>query len=491
MSQMSAQSSTPPPLHLSMTLPGSASLGAFQAGAVAALAVVINAVRSSGRAVHLDAIGGSSAGAIVSMLFTHCLLTGRDAPTLLRDAWVDEVNVALLRSGGTGSPLAFDDLRSRLERFLADTDAHPERVHEPLDRAVSIHVSLTSLLGLTVPVETGEGRTDTIDYADWIAYELEPGSGHDDLRRPEGRSLIDAVLVSASHPGAFPPRTFDRSPDRELYEALGVRDLPDDMNLWYTDGGLVESHPVGRVVRAASERAGSGEVTRLHLVVDPRSSGPSGADAWASSRSDQGWLDGVRRSLSILPTQALHDDLREIAETNRRLDLLDDLLQTLEDRLDADIDTELREQLTDMADLTGKERIEVETISPLLLVDGSDEGATDLLAGDFIGAFGGFLDRRIRRNDFALGWACTTRWVEHSLGRYGVDDETCAAVCEALDAAAEDDWSEARLESDGVRQLDRVGQWQLFLLALQTGRVIAARALPSPADAARRVRRKR
>jgi predicted acylesterase/phospholipase RssA len=485
---MNTSHDPPGPLHISMTLPGSASLGAFQAGAVAALSVVVNTLRRAGRPVHLDAIGGSSAGAIVSMLLTHCLLTGRDAPALLRDAWVDEVNVKLLRSGGHESPLAFDDLRTRMEDFLGDLEAHPENVHEPLERGVSVHVSLTSLLGLTVPVSTGEGETDTIDYADWISYDLEPGGDFDDLAEPAGRSLLDAVLVSASHPGAFPPRTFDRSPDRELYEALGVRKLPEDMNLWYTDGGLVESKPVGRVVRAARNRDDDEESTRLHLVVDPRSSGPSGADEWASSESDLGWLDGVQRSLSILPTQALHDDLREIAETNARLDRLHEVIEVLQDRLGAELDDDLLEQLAEMADLRGKQRIGVEMITPLLLADDDEQGVTDLLAGDFIGAFGGFLDRRIRRNDFALGWACTTRWVGERLGRYGADDDVCDDVLSALDEEAMDDWADARLSADGIGQLDRVGQWQLFLLAVRTGRVLASKALPSPARAFDRFR---
>lgn len=57
------------PLGLTLTLPGSASLGTFQAGALAALAVVIDESRRQGRPVRLDAIGGASAGSIVMLLF--------------------------------------------------------------------------------------------------------------------------------------------------------------------------------------------------------------------------------------------------------------------------------------------------------------------------------------------------------------------------------------------------------------------------------------
>ncbi len=53
------------PLRLSLTLPGSASLGAYQAGAMGALGETFHELRRQGRQVHVDAIGGASAGAIV------------------------------------------------------------------------------------------------------------------------------------------------------------------------------------------------------------------------------------------------------------------------------------------------------------------------------------------------------------------------------------------------------------------------------------------
>jgi predicted acylesterase/phospholipase RssA len=462
-----------------MTLPGSASLGAFQAGAVAAFAVVVDELRRTGRRVHLDAVGGSSAGAIVAMLFTHCLLTGRDAPSLLRDAWVDEVDAELLRAGGAGAPLAFDDLRTKIEDFLADRRRHPERVHDPLDSGVTVQVSLTSLLGFDVPVDVAGTRTRTLDYADWVGYELEPGRGHRDLVEPAGTSLLDAVLASASHPGAFAPRTFDRSADRDRYTRRGIDVLPDDMRLWYTDGGLVESEPVGRIVRAARRRAGADPSTRLHVVVDPRSSGPSGDTEWADSSSERSWLDGVRRSLSILPTQALHDDIRAIASTNRRLEALDEAVDRLVPQPDdAERRTTVRDELARVADLEGKEHVDVQMITPLLLARDSDDGVSDLLAGDFVGAFGGFLDRRLRRNDYVLGWASTRAWTDGALERYGVDGDDRSAVLAALDDAIPADWEDARLTGDGAGQLDRTGRWQLLLLALQAGRVLAGEALP-------------
>ena len=300
------------PIRITLTLPGAASLGAYQAGATAALAVVIRELRRRGHDVHVDGVGGSSAGSIVGLLASHCLLVGRDTARFLREAWVDEVDARLLRSGGTDRPLAFDDLYDRLDDFLHDTDAHPYGVVEPLEQSIDLQVGLTSLLGFHVPVEDHHGTIPTLTFADWTTFELEPDHDPSALLRPAGSGPIDAVLSSAAHPVAFVPTRLDRNGDRSTYDERGIEDLPDDARLWYTDGGLVESSPVGRVVTEARRRWGPDDGTRLHLVVDPRSSGPSGDDIWRDADTEKSWMQGLRRAVSIVPTQALHDDIRRI-----------------------------------------------------------------------------------------------------------------------------------------------------------------------------------
>ncbi|MGE0726403.1 MAG: patatin-like phospholipase family protein [Acidimicrobiia bacterium] len=458
------------PIRLSLTLPGSASLGAYQAGAVSALAVTVNALRQRGRPVRLDAIGGASAGSIVALLFTHCLLTGRDAPAMLGRAWIDEVDIGLLRSGGGHSPLAFDDLRERMVHFLADEDRHPRRVHPPLDAPVTLQVSLTDLLGRSRAVEIGTGPTELLSYADWLEFELRPD--HDAAALTDGGastegaapSVLDAVLASASHPGAFPPVLVD-----------GDR--------WCTDGGLVESRPVQRVVAAAQRRAGRSRATRLHLVVDPRSSGPTGGQGWEDPAADKGWIDGLRRALSILPTQALHDDLRDVLDVNRRLERLDELVDRLAPTVhDEPSRQSLRDDIASVAGLDGCERIDVDVINPLLVGRRreGETGVADLLAGDFIGAFGGFLQRDIRANDFNLGWRCTEAWIGRGLGSHRVAPADVDAVRAEVAAARPFDPAPGDLPAEGIEQLGALGRWRLALLALQFGRVLTQQALRPP-----------
>lgn len=462
------------PLRVSLTLPGSASLGAFQAGAMAAVAVMITTLRDRGHTVHVDAIGGSSAGSIVSALFAYSLLTGTDAPALLRRAWVEEADAELLRGGARGAPLGFDGLRSEIADFLDDSEEHPTDQHSRLEQALTLQVGLTSLLGFTVELDTLGDYGSTLTYADWAEFELGPGLDVEALFAPEGGSVVDAILASAAHPATFAPTELDRSDSRDEFEEKGITNFPEHGRLWYTDGGLVESKPVGRVIRAAHARGGHNpRDRRLHLVVDPRSSGPSAHQPWGERPEDPSWLDGLSRSISIVPTQALHDDIRRVVSINEKLVRLDEICER---RADDDDDRKaLRDELADAFGLAGKERVDIEMISPLLLTD-DDKEISDLLAGDIIGAFGGFLSRRIRTSDFRLGWKCTVAWVEQDLHDNGCTAEDVKAVLDALDDTEDSD--DVLLEGDSTDELGTRERWQLTVIAANAGLSLAREAIP-------------
>src|SRR6056297_2972856 len=417
------------------------------------------------------------------MLFGHCLLNGRDTPLMLRSAWVDNVDMFMLRSHGSGAPLEMDRLRENLVDMIDDTEDHPCDVHDPLPSPVDLEVGLTSLLGFTVPVTAHAGEVSSLTYADWARFTLRPGGGRAEVVEAPGSSLLDAVLASAAHPLAFEPSLLDRQGDREVHEQRGIDNLPDSSALWFTDGGLVESRPVGRIVAAARRRAGQASGRRVHVIVDPRSSGPSGDAKWADASATRSWLDGLRRAISVGPTQALHDDIRTVADTNRRLAALDAAIDQLADETDGGLDderrAELRERFARIADLEGKEHVDIEMISPLPQSD-STEGVTDLLAGDFIGAFGGFLEQSIRRSDYALGWSSTQTWIaQGGLARCGLGEAEITAALHAVATHEFADDGDTVVDGDGIDQLDTTGRWRLALLAGHVARVVFAKAMPS------------
>lgn len=484
-----------PALRLSFTLPGSASLGAFQAGAMAALSEAIEALRSGGRPVRVDAVGGASAGSIVALFFAHGLTEGLDIPELLHQAWVEKIDVGQLAPDRSDTPLGFAELTTEIESFLRQ-QAHGA---EPPDiEPVMVHIALTNLLGLTYPIETGSSRSHGITYADWAQFEFRPGSGLEQVLEPEGRAPLDFALASATHPAAFAPRPIDRSEDRETYEANGIENFPEGGVLWYTDGALVESEPVGRVI-ACADRAGTDPTgrddNRVHLVIDPRSSGPSGADEWADADADPTWLSGLRRAASIVPTQALQEDLRRVAKNNDRLAQIDRIVGALGSDVDArtvadlaeeagievddpsDASATLRHMLEQLAGVAGKTHVAVEVITPLE-VDGDDD-VTDLLAGDMIAAFGGFLHQPLRANDFALGWCAARAWLDDGLARHGVDADEVTRCTAAVDAhhLAPDQRPAAEENA-----LDLRARWRLTRLAGRLGRILVRSAAPGVPD---------
>ena len=502
------------PLRLSVSLPGSASLGAYQAGALSAVAVLVEELRRSGRDVRVDALGGVSAGAIVSLFYAHSLLTGSDAPSLLRRAWVDDVSASLLRSRSDRSPLDFSRLEPQLRELLGrpaeghDDDLELRRQRSP----IGLHIGLTNLLGLTYTVDTGGTPLNALSFVDWGRFLLDPDGGPEQLVQPVGRSPLDYALASAAHPLAFAPRMLDRSDDRAGYERQGITNLPEVPGLWYSDGGLVESEPVGRTLAAAHTVAAADESegTRLHLVIDPRSSGPSGSQRWADPDEFPSWVAGVRRAMSVLPSQSLHEDLRQVAVANHRLKQVDDLVQALAPVLsaeDADVwrclvglaeedqpvddaaplDQVLRRGLQALAGVTGKERVRVDAISPLLLAREGDSRIPGLLAGDIMGAFGGFLSRRLRESDYTLGWDSTLAWTHDGFRDLALDDETVAAIHTTLEERRGPSWDEVNAGAMEVGRLGRSARLELARIALHVGRIIAVELLP--ATIAGRVRR--
>ncbi len=499
-----------PPLRLSLTLPGSASLGAFQAGATSVLGVTVQHLRDRGREVHVDAVGGASAGSLVALFFAHCLVAGHDVADVMHRAWVDEVDVDLLRPESRSSPLGLGRLRDEIPGFFSDDGPTGPVAPAP----VALHIGLTNLLGMTYPIETADDAVTALTFVDWAQFVLEPDRGIEQLLEPEGRSPLDHAIASASHPGAFEPRLIDRSADAERYRSNGITNFPDGGQLWFSDGGLAESEPVGRIIQLARRQAGRAEGLRLHLVVDPRSSGPSGSARWGDPDADASWLAGMRRAMSLLPTQALHDDLRNVAAVNGRLDDIehltellgplvdghDDVVEALARRLrdrgtsgdgaDADrapghIDPDdatpaeiLRAVLADAAGVGDKERIDVEVISPLQIARSREVAVDDLLAGDLIGAFGGFLSPRLRESDFQLGWAAAREWLPDGLARHDVGADDIDSLCERLDGHPLRDPSRIRTEDSNVGDLNRRERLRLARLAGRVGRILVGAATP-------------
>lgn len=481
-------------LRISVSLSGGASLGAYHAGVLAALTTAVQALQDDDRGLRLDAIGGASAGALASMFAVHGLLNGLDTAKVLHQAWVEEVSLDMLRERDVASPLGFRQLRDLLPEQL-EVGRWPTAPAGPQPTPIGLHVSLTGLRGLRYELETTDQRVmPAITYADWGEFVLQPEGGVQQLLEPDGASVLDFVLASAANPAGFGPELLDRTGDRDAFAARNIEELPGDGRLWYTDGSSISSEPIGRVLTLLDRvDEGARQARRIHLMVDTLSEVPETDTAWTADAERPTWLKALSRTLEIMPEQILQDDLRRVQHINHRFDRLDrfvdvlapclndDAIAALHDVFDnddlpsspdADAPTALREVVARVAGLDGKSRIELDLVSPLLLADRHDRGVPELLAGEIMGDFGGFADRRLRQSDFALGYDCLLAWLSDGLARVHVDDDIIATAVDAVERGRRAEWSQVEMGRAGFSDLPPRNRLALLRLGLHTLRVI-------------------
>ncbi len=446
-------------------------------------------------------------------------MQGLDPERLLHETWVERVSLNLLRSNGSQALLSFDELRERVSEVLADDGpARPDgdAIDYRQQRALAFHVQVTGLRGLTYPIR-GLRRDAPITgatYADWGRFELEPGGGLEQILEPERRSALDFVLASAASPGGFAPELLDRRPDANAYRRRGIENFPESGWLWYTDGGLLGSQPLGRVIAAGRSLHGGGEEARgVHLLIDPRSEDAS-LDVWSDPEAEPSWQTGASRALAILSEQSLFDDLRRIEKDNSRIewarrlaDLLaaelgDDARSALREFIeqveserqgmradepdrdrgpadsdDAEMAELLHRALCEIGGLVGKERVAIDVISPLLLADDGDGDVGSLLAGEFMGDFGGFLSRQLRASDFALGYESAVAWLGRGLRACELDDEVVDRTVSFVESRRRYDPDEIRSGEAELSDLSLADRLELVRLGAHIARVLGAGAL--------------
>ena len=499
---------TPDPLRLSLTLTGGAALGAYQAGAVAALLVAVDRLRAGGTAVVVDALGGASSGSLVALFAAECIVEGLDPAAVLSSAWVDRVSLDVLRSRGSRAPLSFDGLRAQIRSALDPQDADGNPIWRLAGRQqqdpVAFHVALTDLQGLTYELDSQSGADLTATtYVDWSTFVLRPGGGLDQVLNPDGSGPLDAALASATNPAGFAPAILDRSGDRARYSDHGVTNFPGSGKLWYTDGGMVQAEPVGRTLTAARQVAGDAPGRRMHIVIDPRAEGPSGSSRWSDPSIVPSWVAGLARSLAIMPAQNVYDDLRRVVRDNWRIRNIEEAATRIAAALGPGKEEPLRAVLADvtgrdaaapndsrdllrallaeLAGVDGKEVVDVELITPLLVARDSPHDVPRLLAGEFLGTFGGFLSRDLRESDFALGWDSTAAWLANGLARGGVPDDAVADAAAAVDQGRDRGWREVNAGDAAARDLSPSARVALARFGVQIAKVVMANVVPDAA----------
>jgi Patatin-like phospholipase len=476
-----------PQLRLSLTISGAVSLGAYEGGALAALLYAVREIAAmEDEPLRIDVMAGASAGSITALLAARALLEGHDPGEVMAGSWVSGDSLGDLLAHGTQAPLSIDALRQLGSRLLdpGQGEASALRQRSP----VRLSYTLACLRGFEYRLPR-LGRHDAVQasaFIDTFDHVLSPGADIGSLTSPAGDCPLDAVLASGANEMGFPPYLLNRARQWPVYQQEGIDNLPPDpdRSFWFTDGGTLDNEPLGRTLDLTNE-ADADDVPsqRLHLLIHPHPTAALTGLSWANPEVRPTFAQTAVRGLNLQRTQSIYADLKRVEKTNSHLawiSLLDERLGTVLDQLPSgsretvraalasavdamsDDAARLREQRTaapadggpDAGDdpgaaaspsellatalqrasgLAGKTPARVDVISPLLLPESRTHSVDQLLSGELLFHFGGFLDESMRRNDFDLGYLSTLEW----LGNNGLSDAGLPAdlAAQALAAA--------------------------------------------------------
>jgi len=448
------------PARISLTISGAIALGAYEGGALAALLYAIRPLAAGDDpAVVIDVMSGASAGSITALLAARALQQGHDPEQVMAGAWVKKDRLGDLLAHNTDAPLSIASLRA-----LGQTLLDPPGTPDPNRQLTKIQLSYTiaSLRGLEYQLaRLGRAPVPSVTYVDYFDHVLEPATTTDALVGKGGKQTtakwpLDAALASAANAMGFPPYLLDRTAQWQAYVNEGVDNLPPGKQMWYTDGGTIDNEPLGRTLDLTNRvDEGAGDDRRLHLLIHPHPTAATSASHWADPKLQPSFAQTAIRAFGLQRAQSLYRDLKQAEKTNSHIAWVESMIARLGPELDALPDanrarvaTALRDTLNEItaakaafggarsgppasptgaspSDLLdqvaraasgtgGKRAARIDVISPLLLPEVADGSHTveQMLSGEILFHFGGFLDETMRRNDFDLGYRSTLEWLK-------------------------------------------------------------------------------
>ncbi|MDR7481844.1 MAG: patatin-like phospholipase family protein [Armatimonadota bacterium] len=508
---------------IALVLSGGVSLGAYQAGAVYELLWALDHRAPDAERVVLDVITGASAGAMNAAVLARAVMVDRAAAADLHHAWVTGISFARLAEGSPSASFFSDQPIWDLARaiLLRPPAAGP---HPAAPATLRVAFALTNLNGVrySLGYANTPGRFDTAVFTDWIAFTVRAGAAAD------WPAIARAAVASGAFPFAFPTVRLERRladyRHADIYAPEGTRAFA------YTDGGLFNNEPVGLardlVESLEDEEPAAAADRRIYLLVDPypgaaaveadfgdaplpaRRLADRLVNAVLGEASKRDWIRASRintrlrwqeRLLDCLaalaaevpaPSRAVAaahatrlaaeiatfkgaretDGALEPAEARRRH--LDENLRRLGPLLARDgaafarlreapelagLFLDLAYALENVAGLRNKVDLDLHLIAP----------APGVLAGDFLGNFGGFFDEAWREHDYRRGRADARRVLE-----------ALAAAVPALAYAP--DVPDAYVPSQDLSQVSGadVPPGAMALLARQLGRHLARAVVP-------------
>lgn len=291
----------------------------------------------------IDIISGTSAGGINGVALAKALVLGCRDMDALRKAWTDDADIGLLLNdkgwtgGRTRKADALLDGRHMYDIILKTLRSMaPKGQPAPLVEMVDLFVTATDLEGRSVPIQlTGTSIDERVHKAVFrFSYDGTDGQGGSGQFGADCDPMLAfAARCTSSFPVAFPPMRYEDIPAdlrRADFGDFFAGGAPFESRA-FADGGYLDNRPFSHAIDLIPFRPTALPGQRKLLFIDPF---PEVAtDATAPARFEVDFLQNARLAATTLPRrEVIRDDLRAIAEQNRRLERLG----ALQERWDED-----------------------------------------------------------------------------------------------------------------------------------------------------------
>jgi patatin-related protein len=341
--------------------------------------------------VIVDVIAGTSAGGINGICLAKAIALN-EPPDALRDLWFDKGDIDKLAAGaawvpawlktpvlvvrsllgaGIDAPLRGDEMCRWIHQAFEDMDAAPRREGAPAsllppDHTLELYVTVTDLRGYVRELPIADPRIIRDLTHRHVLVFRHTGRGESGFGRAHNHALAFAARATSSFPGAFPPVTFRDycacfTPEASLadlaagqFQVYRINEA-DPARSAFIDGGVLDNAPFEHVLRAIRQRPATTEVTRRLLFIEPDPvAGEPSRPAPAGERPPA-WVKTMLASLSSVPAnQPILDDLNALAQRNRLVRRIRDVIEINFAAVAADVARLAAEFGLDLADVSAR-----------------------------------------------------------------------------------------------------------------------------------------
>jgi patatin-related protein len=337
--------------------------------------------------VVVDVITGTSAGGINGICLAKAIVLNRSQDAL-KKLWFERGDIKelaaapkclplwlkspwlFLKSAVMGTPpLRGDDMCRWLYGAFNEIDGAESsytapRSLLPPDHTLDLFVTTTDFQGYPRELPIYDPRIVTD-----VAHRHVLGFHHKTLDHTDFRTnhvLAFAARATSSFPGAFPPITFQDyarcfQSDAPDLSSLATRQFAiytvnevDPRRSSFVDGGVLNNYPFALAIRAIKGKPAAFEVVRRLLYIEPDPIPPRQQSMFQPPAKAPSWLATIWGGLSTIPaSQPVIDDLNNLAERNRVVRRIRDIIEVSFDKIRRHVMTALEEAGLDSDAIVG------------------------------------------------------------------------------------------------------------------------------------------